>query len=240
MVFLAVVSGLGLVVLLWLGVWQMQRLSWKQGILATIEARIAGAATDLPKVPDPEADKYRPVGVSGRFLPAQELHVLTSQRDLGAGFRIIAAFETDTGRQIMVDRGFVPSAAKNAPRRSGAAWLDGNLHWPDEVDGFTPAPEPQTNIWYARDVAAMANALHSEPLLVVLRAAPQWRDAQDDVGSGATDAPRTADPLPLPVTTVGIPNDHLQYAITWFSLALVWAGMSAAFLLRSRAKSDRS
>jgi surfeit locus 1 family protein len=34
------------------------------------------------------------------------------------------------------------------------------------------------------------------------------------------------------VDTAGIPNDHLEYAVTWFALALVWLGMTAYFLRR--------
>ncbi|NIZ14573.1 SURF1 family protein [Phaeobacter sp. HF9A] len=216
-IFLCLVGGLGLAVLLSLGIWQMQRLSWKQGILATIESRIAAAPTPLPATPDPEADKYRPVEVSGHFLP-EEIHVITSAKDLGPGYRIISGFETDAGRRIMIDRGFVTSPKRDAERPKGAATLVGNLHWPDEVDSFTPEADVAGNIWYARDVPAMAAVLGTEPLLVVLRETPD----------NSTHA--------LPVSTATIANDHLQYAITWFSLALIWAAMTVAFLLRTRAK----
>ncbi|TNJ42000.1 SURF1 family protein [Phaeobacter sp. B1627] len=218
-IFLCLIGGLGAAILLSLGVWQLQRLAWKRDILATIEHRIAADPRPLPLTPDPVADKYMPVLVDGEYDPA-EIHVLTSVKDLGAGYRIIAAFVTQTGRRIMVDRGFVKSRDRDAPRPLGRADLIGNLHWPDEVDGYTPAPELDTNIWYARDVPHMAEVLNTEPLLVVLRRAP-----------GEEAAPRV-----LPVSTQGIPNDHLQYAITWFSLALIWVTMTATFLLRTRAK----
>jgi len=95
--------------------------------------------------------------------------------------------------------------------------ITGNPHWPDEIDGFTPAPDLAANIWCARDVPALAEALGTEPVLIVARQMSQDR------------APVT----PLPVDTAGIPNDHLEYAVTWFSLAAIWVAMTAYFGLRT-------
>lgn len=214
---LFVIFGLaGLAILLFLGTWQVQRLTWKQEILATIESRIAGEAIALPVVPDPVADKYQPVQLDGTFAEG-ELHVLVSVKRVGPGYRIIAPFVTTEGRRILVDRGFVATELKNAERPVGAAVIVGNLHWPEEVDGYTPEADKAGNIWFAREVPEMAEALGTEPVLVI---------ARDPIpGSGVT---------PLPVDTAGIPNDHLQYAITWFSLAVVWAAMIVYFLRRSR------
>ena len=132
-------GGAGLAILLALGVWQVQRLSWKQGVLAQIESRITAPPAALPDHPDPLTDKYAPVRVTGTMGPA-ELHVLVSVKRVGAGYRIIAPFDTDTGRTILIDRGFVPDTAKDTPRATGAMEVTGNLHWPDEIDGFTIQP----------------------------------------------------------------------------------------------------
>jgi len=207
---------LGLAALLALGVWQLQRLAWKQDILATIETRIAAPPVPLPDHPAPETDRYRSVATAGEIAP-QELHVFWVTEAQGAGYRVISPFETASGRRILLDRGFIRDADKHSARPGGPVEITGNLLWPDEGDWTTPPPEEDTNILYARDIAYMAERLDTEPLLVVLR-----------------DGAET--PRPLPVSTTGIPNNHLQYAITWFSLALIWAAMTAAFLLRTRAK----
>ncbi|EEX08153.1 surf1 family protein [Ruegeria lacuscaerulensis ITI-1157] len=216
--FLLIFGLAGLAVLVSLGTWQVQRLAWKEGILADIEARIAADPVPLPEAVDPEADRYLPVEVSGEMLPG-EIHVLVSVKQVGPGYRIIAPFRTGD-RTILVDRGFVPTTVKQAERQIGPMQVVGNLHWPDEIDGYTPDPDPAGNIWFARDVPALADALGAEPILLVARS--------------QTDPAIT----PLPVDTAGIPNDHLQYAVTWFGLALVWAAMTGYFLWRGCAPSE--
>ena len=121
---------------------------------------------------------------------------------------------------IMVDRGFLPEDQRAQPRSVTAARITGTLHWPAETDSFTPPPDEGRAIWFARDVPAMAAVLRTEPVLIVARA---------DTGDGIT---------PLPVDTVGIPNNHLNYALTWFSLAAVWAGMTLLLLWRIRRRTD--
>jgi surfeit locus 1 family protein len=208
---------IGAAVLVGLGVWQLQRLDWKEKILAEIAARIAAPPVALPAAPDPAADRYLPVSATGRFTgPA--LEVLVSRKQVGAGVRIIAAFETLDGRVLLVDRGFVAQEARGAlPQPSvGPLEVAGNLHWPDEVDSYTPAPDPAAGLWFARDVPAMAQALGTEPVLIV---------ARSDTGDGIE---------PLPVDGAGIPNDHFGYAVQWFSLAAVWLGMTGYLLWRIR------
>ncbi len=212
----ALIGIVGAAILLALGVWQVQRLAWKEAILADITARIDAAPVELPANPDPEADRYLPVKATGQF-GEEAIFVLASVKDLGAVFRVISPFETN-GRRVLVDRGIVPVAAQGRVEMPGAATVTGNLHWPDEIDSFTPEPDVEDDLWFARDVDAIAAALNTEPLLMVAR---QMDPAETAV-------------TPLPVSTDGIPNDHLTYAITWFSLCAVWLGMTAFLLWRIR------
>lgn len=216
--FLLIFGVAGLGVLLWLGFWQVDRLAEKEGQLAEIESRISADPVSLPQQVDEYRDKYLPVTATGEMVPG-EIHVLVSVKQVGAGYRIIQAFSTGD-RTILVDRGFVPTTAKQSGRLTGSMEVTGNLHWPDEIDSYTPEPDIDDNIWFARDVPALAAALEAEPVLLIARS--------------QTDPNVT----PLPVDTAGIPNDHLQYAITWFGLALVWAAMTGYFLWRNRANSE--
>ena len=216
--FLLIFGIAGLAILVSLGVWQVQRLAWKQGVLSEIESRISADPVALPHPVSEVDDKYLPVTISGEMEPG-EIHVLVSVKQVGAGYRIIQSFRT-ADRTILVDRGFVPSTAKQTERNTGRMEVTGNLHWPQEIDSYTPEPDIDDNIWFARDVPNLAAALGAEPVLLIAR-------SQTDPGI-----------TPLPVDTAGIPNDHLQYAITWFGLALVWAAMTGYFLWRNRAPSE--
>ncbi|MEP1765320.1 MAG: SURF1 family protein [Sulfitobacter sp.] len=214
--FLIVIGAGGAAILLWLGIWQIQRLQWKLDVIADIDARIVAAPVALPDHPNAQTDAYLPVEVSGT-LGARYLRVLVSQKEIGAGYRIISALDTGA-RRVLLDRGFVPVAQTDIPSHDTPVTVQGNLQWPDEIDGFTPEADIAKNIWFARDVALMAAALDTDPIFVVAK--------QTSFNDGAIS--------PLPVDTAAIPNDHLQYAITWFSLAAIWIAMSLAFILRAR------
>jgi surfeit locus 1 family protein len=213
----------GVAILLSLGQWQLRRLAWKEALLADIEARITAAPVDLPPATalDPERDRYLPVKVAGRTT-TDEIRVLSGKKDVGGGYEIVTAFETEDGRRILLDRGFVPEPGRDAARPPVALNGTGNLQWPVEADSYTPAPDPANRLWFARDVESMSENLKTEPVLVVLRTAEG--DAQSIV--------------PVPVDTSGIPNDHLNYAITWFSLAGVWAAMSGYLVWRTARTRD--
>lgn len=212
LIFPIVLGTLGTGILIWLGIWQLQRLEWKETVLAQIDARILDTPVALPRHPNQTDDQFLPVQVTGH-LTTREIHVLASRKGLGAGYRLITAFQTG-GRDILVDRGFIPTPDKDAARPDKDITITGNLHWPDEQGSSIPEPDIAANIWFARDVAAMAKQLGTEPVLLV---------ARSDTGDG-TD--------PFPVDSSGIPNDHLNYAITWFLFATVWFGMTVYMLWR--------
>ena len=123
-----------------------------------------------------------------------------------------------SGRKIMVDLGFVIDTNRQFARPTTPISVTGNLHWPEEVDSYTPEPELLRNLWFARDVKRMANVLGTEQVLVVARSID----------------PAVTAVTPMPVDTASVANDHLNYAITWFALAFVWLGMTALLLSRIR------
>ncbi len=204
---------LGTAILLGLGTWQLQRMVWKNAILAQIDARIDLPPVALPETPVEVRDEYLAVSATGRFLPG-ELHVFTSSMERGAGYRVISPFDTGD-RVILVDRGFVRQTRKNDVRDAPGAKITGNLLWPNEVDpAFTPEPNLETNTWFARDLPVMAKFFNTAPILVVLRKLPKGEKAIS----------------PWPVNSADISNTHLQYAITWFLMALGWFGMTGYWL----------
>lgn len=218
-ILFAIIIGLGgAAILISLGVWQVKRLTWKESLISRIEMMISDAPIALAEAVKTGAERYTPVQASGTFDQGH-LRVLASRKQTGAVYRIIRPFDADGLGRILVDTGWQLDDVDVSDAYIGQINIVGNLDAPNEIDRFTPQPDLANNIWFARDVPAMADALTTQPVLVVLRDAP-------DASLGVS---------PWPVDTAAIPNDHLQYAITWFSLAAIWIGMSAFFLSRKRA-----
>lgn len=212
----------GLAILLSLGFWQLRRLEWKLDMIAGIEARIHDPAVALPATLDPEQDRYMPVEASGAFT-GEVVRVLASERGAGTGVRIIAVLETQDGRRVLADRGFLSDAdLQTADLSLSEVTVQGNLIWPQDSDSFTPAPDLTRGLWFSRDVAPIAAHLATETVMIAVR-------------RETTPVPATSpQPAARPVTIIGVKNDHLSYAITWFLLAAVWVGMTAFLMWRIR------
>lgn len=211
LIFPLILGLAGVAVLVSLGLWQVDRMRWKEGVLAGIEAAIAAPPVALPASPDPQHDAYLPVRVEGR-LTGEGARVLGSVKGIGAGHRLIGVLEAGP-RRLLVDLGFVPLEG-DLTQPSGPVTITGNLHWPDEQNRHTPAPDVSKRLWFARDIDGLSTVLQTEPVLIVTR------------------DPVVPQAIPIPVDTAHIPNDHLGYAVTWFGLALVWAGMTSLYLWR--------
>ena len=216
-VFPVLMGVVGVAVLMSLGFWQLRRMEEKQVYLDQIEARIGNAPIALPAVPEEGPHKFQAVFADGRFT-GEFLEVLAGQKRESPGVLVIEAFALPDGRRIMVHRGFVEEEARRDPRSVTDARVEGNLHWPQDSNAYTPPPDEKTGLWFARDVPAMAARLKTEPTLII---------ARQPTGDGIA---------PMPVTTSGIPNDHWGYAIQWFLLAASWAGMTVFLLWRIRGR----
>lgn len=197
-------------VLLGLGTWQLQRLAWKNELIAKAAAAAAAAAIALPaEVADPAGLEFRRVRLSGAYLPGKNVALGLLTRDGRSGSRLLAPFRLEDGRIVLVDRGFVPEArlreALAAAPPVGPRVLEGIVRTPGAASWATPAPDPSLPRWYAADLAAIGRALGLalEPFLVVLE-------------RGEADAEPLAEPGPV---AVDLPNPHLGYALTWFGLA---------------------
>lgn len=223
-------GAVGVSILLALMTWQLQRLAWKEALIATLEERLAAPPIALPPAPEQQAHEFRRVTLTGRFTGAVGAHgftdaaYLTTLRPHGAGYRIVQPFRTTDARLVLVDRGYAPVAAKNdggraalpLPAPEGETALVGALRWPQDADWFADkGAGPSDNVWLTRSLNSLAPLWGAEPVLVV---------AETPTATGAW-------PIPDPVS-VNLPNDHLGYAVTWGGLALVWAAMTVALVWR--------
>lgn len=214
----AVLLGLsGVIFLCSLGIWQVQRMYEKRGQLDAMTAGISSPAVPVPAIFDPEKDRYRPVTVSGRFT-GEVLYVLSGQPMVGAGVQVIAVLQTVDNRRLLIDRGFLQDDDKAKALTATDVDLLGNMMWPRDSNQYTPPPDPKTGLWFGRDAVAMAAKLNTEAVIIV---------ARTPTGDGIE---------AMPIDTASIPNDHWGYAITWFSLAFVWAVMTVALVWRIRQK----
>ncbi|MBZ0217585.1 MAG: SURF1 family protein [Fimbriimonadaceae bacterium] len=197
-----------------LGMWQLQRLDWKQGLLARIAERVNQPARSLEEVSSIWAEtgdvEYLAMRVSGHFLPGQEQHYY-SVVDGAAGWEIFTPFVTKSAT-LLVNRGFVPARFKLPEDRlkdqpQGDMVITGLVRTTGEQGLFVPDNDVSGNIWYWRDLHGMSISLGiSEPDIL-----PFYLDLKSPAPPGG---------LPKPgITRLDIPNKHLGYAITWFGLA---------------------
>jgi surfeit locus 1 family protein len=176
---------------------------------------------DLPVTLSQARDNYRAVIASGTPT-GQEIHVLDSGTAAGTGYRVVSKFVLTDGRSVLLDQGLLPLDDKAMAPQTRAMQVIGNVLWPDDVNASTPDPDLSKNIWFGRDVITMSAHLDTMPLMIVMR------------DSNRPD-PRLT---PLPVDTLNIKNDHLEYALTWFGLALVWAIMTLFLIFRTLRQKD--
>ncbi len=212
--FVVLVAIPGLLVLVSLGVWQTKRLSWKEALLENISYNLSVEPSLLPERLKKAEHNYKMVRVEGSLEP-RSIFILTPIKGSGAGFRVISPLKLKDGRKILIDRGVIKEEEKaRLETPTQHRFVIGYLFWPNETDYFTPEPNIKRNMWFSRDLEKMANFLETQQILVV-------------------STENRLDPsIKMQDPTKDIPNNHLQYAITWFMMAILWFGMSVYFVYK--------
>ena len=223
-------SAIGLAILLSLGVWQVQRLAWKEGLIARLDANLNSPPLSLAEAEAQRAAgetmTFRPVEVAGEFRHANELHLI-SVYDGGPGWIIVTPLVAADGRAVLVDRGVVPDAAlADMERPEGPVTVTGLIRDDARRKGaFDPDNDPAANRWYWWDVPSMASA-----------AGLRSGDAAAFVIQTVPVGPPGQFPHPLP-PNANLRNNHLGYAITWFGLAAVLVVMTVLYVVSLKRKS---
>jgi surfeit locus 1 family protein len=213
----------GLIILIGLGFWQLYRLHWKEGLIADLEARLSAPPVSLSDAVDHPAE-FLHVKASGSFEHQGELFMLDSEGGR-PGWRVVTPLESDDGIFVLVDRGFVVDEERDPSRRPGSqpqghVEVSGYVSRHQAARGlFTPDNDAAADNWYWWDVPAMLASGRVDPgsrvAPFILHVLPG--DDRDAV-------PQPSPPAP------GLTNNHLQYALTWFGLAIVLAGVTFFYI----------
>jgi surfeit locus 1 family protein len=210
--------------LIGLGVWQVERLHWKEGLLASIDqsTHAAPLPIDEPRIRNLEGIRppYMRVSLRGQFDHAKEAYLFGGDIAGNPGYHVITPFHAINGMTFLVDRGYVPSDKRDPATRpegqvTGEQTVVGLLRLDEKPGLFTPAADVAHRVFYVRDGMAIAKAIGIQ--------------ISDD---SIIDADATPNPGGWPrggQTIIDIPNNHLSYAFTWFGLAVVLMGIYIAY-----------
>jgi surfeit locus 1 family protein len=221
---------LGVALLIGLGVWQLERRAWKEALIASIARRMNAPPVPLPPPQgwanfDAAHDEFTRVTFRATFEHDQEALVFAgasamSRDEASVGYWVFTPARLPDGVRVVVNRGFVPEDNRDPETRAaglvtGPVEIVGALRWPDHGIWFTPAGDPKRNLWFARDQ-------------LVIAAAKGWGNVAPFYVQ--LEAPTPPGGLPVPgKVIVNLPNNHLQYALTWFALAVMLAAVFFAF-----------
>ena len=215
-----------LAILIGLGTWQLDRLEWKEGLIAQRTAGLAAAPIAISEVPDDwRAAEFRRIRIKGRFLHDREMLLVSKTQRGRPGYHVVTPLTLVDGATVLVNRGWVPLDLK-APRTrpqgqlAGVVALEGVLRGSGRPSPWTPDNDPAKGVWHYLDIAAMVQEA-----------------ALGDVKPFVVEAGPAPIPGGYPVggqTRTALTNNHLQYAITWYALAVALAAVYIAFHLKRR------
>ena len=208
-----------------LGIWQVERLGWKEALIARVERNVNAAPAPLPAPSQWPAltkdDEYRRLQASGRYDFDREV-LVAANTELGAGFWVLTPLRTREGPWVLVNRGFVPPELRGqVPRGAAERSVTGLLRFTEPGGRPLQKNDPAAGRWYSRDVAAIAAKQGLQGAIV-----PFFLDARAE--QGARDWPRAG------LTVLQFRNHHLVYALTWFALAAIMAAATGYLLLDAR------
>jgi len=232
---LTVASLAAFAVLIGLGTWQIERLHWKEGLIAERTAAISAPPAELPRtLAAARPLEFHRVQLRGEFSYGHEIPVHAIERQRGvAGYLVVTPLRLGDGTVALVERGWVSTEKRDAASRAagnppGEVTVDGLLRMaPAEKPGwFIPANDPGRDEWFWIDLPALAHAAGvPDALPFYVEAGPAPNPGGFPVGGQAN---------------TDLPNDHLQYAITWYALAAALAVIYLILLRRERAAARTS
>jgi len=192
-----------------LGFWQLQRLQWKNAILSKIEDNYNSTVTDFPFLDDTPQFEYMRSEINGHYLPDRLMFFYKSNLSGDSGFNVVIPFKTIEGNTVYVDNGWIPYKDKKQLdigfiSDSDILSLSGVLIFKKDRKYFTPLNDYSENIWYLlnTDEMDLVHSLSSSDYILKLIDQKYFKEFLAEF------------------KPTNINNNHLQYAITWFLMAL--------------------
>lgn len=247
---LSIATLVALAVLIALGNWQWQRKAWKEELITTIETRASAdplpperwstlSCRSMHDVGLASSCEFTTVRLPGQFDHRGERHIFTNAPQGftpgGPGYWVFTPFHLEgSGARIFVNRGFVPEASKDPQTRregqiSGENEIIGQIRSAEQRGMFTGDSNPEANVWFLRDPRELLGA--SETGTGELS---EWQgpgpSGLDFYIDQIAPAPPGGLPAPRP-SRIELPNRHLEYALTWWGLAVTLIGVYAAFVI---------
>jgi len=211
-----------LIVLLLLGSWQVHRLGWKTGLIAEYQERALAPAVSLPDAGiSLDAFRFQRLSLSGRFLHDKEIYLNGRTYEGNAGFHVITPFIEEDGRIILVNRGWVSEAYRLPSSRpfsvsQSVQSIEGIIRAPQKKGYFVPENEPERGFWFTLNPAEIAS----------------YQNLDNAINTFYVDQIRAGDVITLPIAAelkIEVSNAHLNYALTWYGIALSLIGVYIAY-----------
>ena len=204
------------IILIVLGTWQVQRLGWKSDLISEYNNNFEKQPVTIDEVlKDSLNYKFRKVLVKGEFDNDKEIQLIGKTYEGNAGYHIITPFFLENNKIIYINRGWVPKKYIKKESRgfsliSGETEIIGLIRMPQKKGYFVPENEPDNGFWFTIKPTEIKKHLKIDKETFIIKF--------------YVDALRQEKKINLPIgikEKINIRNQHLSYAITWYSLAIV-------------------
>ncbi|MBX2834418.1 MAG: SURF1 family protein [Micavibrio sp.] len=211
----SVFTMLSVVVLCNLGVWQLQRLTWKENLISKLNAQVNEGIVHVNAAQLSDDFLYRLIEIKGEFIDENLISIIPRLRKhsdgtMMQGKHIYAALKVGSDELIMVNLGWVPQDynVTGLVLPKGEATVEGYVRPFPKGNYFTPKNDVLAAQWYLPHRGDFAVLYGRKIINNIIYAA-------DMSGDGVDVYPQRLN------NDFELTNNHAQYAVFWFSMALI-------------------
>ena len=203
-------------ILILLGSWQVYRLIWKENLIEYYQNQSSSAFLDLSKDISSKLNlEFRKVKFKGTFLNSKEIYISGKTYEGNIGFHVVTPFRMQNNKTVFINRGWVSEGYRDPEKRkfsllNNETEINGIIRFPQKKGYFVPENDPNKGFWFTINPNEIIKFLKFKEI--------------DTISEFYVDAIRQEGKIKIPIGANGKPNlrnQHLSYAITWYSLALV-------------------